>query len=244
MTEAREKKHSAATAETLPSESLVAQFLRLNPDFFVRHPELLTVLTPPDRSFDTAPNGTPIVDFQQVVLNRMRKDLGQHQQRQTALLDASRTNRQNQMRVHEAVLKLLACRTFEHLIETLTTDLTVVIDIDIATLCIESGNVPRVAKSGVHVVPTGFIDDLLPNDGRSIFRQTPQADRRIYGSGAGLVRAEALLRLQVRSAAPPAMLALGAREPTMFHKGQSTELYTFLARIVEHCIRTWVGAPT
>ena len=40
------------------------------------------------------------------------------------------------------------------------------------------------------------------------------------------------------------MLALGARQPTMFRKGQSTELYGFLARIVEHSIRTWVGAPT
>ena len=244
MTEAQEKKHGAAAAEALPSESLVARFLRLNPDFFVRHPDLLTGLTPPGRSFNTTSNGARVVDFQQIILNRVRDDLEQNQQRQTALLKAIRSNRLNQARVHEAALKLLACRTFEHLIETLTTDLTVVLDVDIAALCIETGDVPRVAQSGIHVVPTGFIDDLLPNDGRSIFRQTPHADRRIYGSGAGLVRAEALLRLQVRPATPPAMLALGAREPTMFRQGQSTELYAFLARIVEYCIRTWIGART
>ncbi len=244
MTEAQEKKQTATTPEPLPSESLVVAFLRLNPDFFVHHPELLTGLTPPSRSFDTPRNGTPVVDFQQVMLTRMRDDLGQYEHRQTALLDASRRHRQNQTRVHDAVLRLLACRTFEHLIETLTTDLTVVLDVDVATLCIESGNVPRIAKTGIHVVPTGFIADLLPKDGDSIFRETPQADRRIYGSAAGLVRAEALLRLQVRPSAPPAMLALGARQPTLFRQGQSMELYGFLARVVEHSIRTWVGAPT
>ena len=244
MTEAQEKNHRAATAEALPSESLVAQFLRINPDFFVRHPDLLTVLTPPSRSFNATRNGARIVDFQQVVLSRVRDDLEQHRQRQTELLQTSRSNRQNQTRVHQAALKLLACRTFEHLIDTLTTDLTVVLGIDIAALCIESGDVPRIAQNGIHVVPTGFIDSLLPNDGKSIFRQTPHAERRIYGSGASLVRSEALLRLQVRPATPPAMLALGAREPAMFREGQSTELYAFLARIVENCIRTWVGAPT
>jgi uncharacterized protein YigA (DUF484 family) len=244
VTEAQEQKRGEATPEALPSEALVAEFLRLNPDFFVEHPELLAGLTPPSRSFAGTRRGAQIVDFQQVMLARMRDDLGQVQERQDALLHASRAHRQSQGRVHEAVLKLLACRTFEHLIETLTTDLIVVLDVDVATLCIESGDVPRIAKNGIHVVPSGFITDVLPKDRKSLFRETPQADRRIYGSAADLIRAEALLRLQVRQAAPPAMLALGSRRATAFRKGQSTELYAFLARIVEHCIRTWVGAPT
>ncbi len=245
MTEAQEKKKaSPASAEALPSEALVAQFLRLNPDFFERHPELLNGLTPPSRTFSTSPNGARIVDFQQVMLTRLRADLGHREQRQNALLDASRANLQRQSRVHAAILRLLACRTFEHLIETLTTDLTVLLGVDVASLCIESGNVPHVGKSGIHVVPSGFITELLPNEGKGIFRENPNAHRRIYGAAAELVRAEALLRLQVRPTAPPAMLALGSRDPTMFRKGQSVELFVFLARVVEHCIRVWVGAPT
>ncbi len=244
MTEAQEQKRGEATPEALPSEALVAEFLRLNPDFFVDHPELLTNLTPPNRPFANTRRGAEIVDFQQVMLTRMRDNLGQVQERQDALLHASRAHRQSQTRVHDAVLKLLACRTFEHLIETLTTDLTVVLDVDVATLCIESGEVPRIAKNGIHVVPSGFVTSLLPKERESLFRETPQADRQIYGNAAGLIRAEALLRLQVRQSAPPAMLALGTRQATMFRKGQSTELYGFLARIVEHCIRIWVGAPT
>ena len=243
MTEARKQKSAAPDADALPSDGQVAQFLRRNPDFFERYPDLLTALSPPARSFNRTRRGAEVIDFQQAMLARMREDLGEHQRRQKDLVTASRTTLHTQARVHDTALKLLSCRTLEHLIEVLTTDLTVILELDTAALCVESGDVPRVAGTGIRVVPTGLVDDLLPNPARALARPNGNADRRIYGSGAGLVRSEVLLRIHVRRGAPPALLALGAREPTRFRAGQSTEPYGFLARVVEHCIRSWIDAP-
>ena len=35
-------------------------------------------------------------------------------------------------------------------------------------------------------------------------------------------------------------IAFGTRHPGYFNPGQGTELLSFLARILEHCVRTWL----
>jgi len=68
-------------------------------------------------------------------------------------------------------------------------------------------------------------------------------DPELFGPGAGLVRSQALIRLQISSETPEGLLAFGSREPDMFHQGQGTELVCFLARVVERCIRSWLDLP-
>jgi uncharacterized protein YigA (DUF484 family) len=65
----------------------------------------------------------------------------------------------------------------------------------------------------------------------------------IFGAAAGLVASQALIRLEISPATPPALLALGARQPDQFHQGQGTELLTFLAGVLENCIRAWLDLP-
>jgi uncharacterized protein YigA (DUF484 family) len=40
---------------------------------------------------------------------------------------------------------------------------------------------------------------------------------------------------------PAGLLGFGTRHPGYFNAGQGTELLTFLARVLEHCIRQWLG---
>ena len=68
-------------------------------------------------------------------------------------------------------------------------------------------------------------------------------DEALFGSGAGLVRSQALVRLNVSTGTPPCLLALGSREPDMFHSGMRTELISFLARVLERCIGSWLDLP-
>ena len=72
---------------------------------------------------------------------------------------------------------------------------------------------------------------------------TVTGDEALFGAGAGLVRSQALVRLNVSTGAPPCLLALGSREPDMFHSGMRTELISFLARVLERCIRSWLDLP-
>jgi uncharacterized protein YigA (DUF484 family) len=65
-------------------------------------------------------------------------------------------------------------------------------------------------------------------------------EEALFGAGAGLVRSQAVVRLNVSPEAPACALALGSRDPEMFHPGMRTELVGFLGRVLERCIRSWL----
>jgi uncharacterized protein YigA (DUF484 family) len=52
-----------------------------------------------------------------------------------------------------------------------------------------------------------------------------------------------MVRLSIGSTAPAGLLAFGTRHPGFFNGNQGTELLTFLARVLEHCIRGWLDLP-
>ncbi|MBS27871.1 MAG: hypothetical protein CL566_02955 [Alphaproteobacteria bacterium] len=233
-----------AQAATELTDTQVSDFLRDNPDFLKRHPQLLSVMYPPEREFyDADPSGGEVVDLQDAMLARVRSELSRKDDQCSDLIDASRTNMQSQTRVHAAVLALLKARSLDHLIEILTIDLAGLLHVDAAALCLEGGTVAPSTNQGVRVVPAGTIEKIVETSRVVTLRDSIEGDRRIYGEAAGLVRSEALLRLAVREDAPVALLALGSRDPSRFHPGQGSELLVFLASIMEHCIRTWLDLP-
>lgn len=226
------------------TDTQVSEFLRDNPDFLKRHPQLLSVMYPPEREFDDVdPAGGEVVDLQDAMLARVRSELSRKDDQCSDLIDASRTNMQSQTRVHASVLALLKARSLDHLIEILTIDLAGLLHVDAAALCLEGGTVAPSTNQGVRVVPAGTIEKIVETSRVVTLRESIEGDRRIYGEAAGLVRSEALLRLAVREDAPVALLALGSRDPSRFHPGQGSELLVFLASIMEHCIRTWLDLP-
>ena len=226
------------------TDAQVVRFLRENPDFLERYPQLLSVIRAPERQFEDADEaGGEVVDLQGAMLSRMRSELAQREEQSSELIDASRANLQSQNRVHAAVIAILSARSLDHMIEILTIDLAGLLNVDAVALCLEGGMVTPTSAQGVRVVPVGTIDKILDVSRTVSLRENVEGDRRIYGEAAGLVRSEAMLRLSVREDAPCALLAMGSREPDRFHTGQGSELLTFLARILEHSIRTWFDLP-
>ncbi len=226
------------------TDAQVVRFLRENPDFLERYPQLLSVIRAPERQFEDADEaGGEVVDLQGAMLSRMRSELAQREKQSSELIDASRANLQSHNRVHAAVIAILSARSLDHMIEILTIDLAGLLNVDAVALCLEGGMVTPTSAQGLRVVPVGTIDKILDVSRTVSLRENVEGDRRIYGEAAGLVRSEAMLRLSVREDAPCALLAMGSREPDRFHTGQGSELLTFLARILEHSIRTWLDLP-
>lgn len=222
-----------------PTAEEVAAYLRNNPDFLVKHADLLHHLTPP-----SVDRGHGVVDLQAFMVERLRGEVGRLKEEQRELIGTSRANLNSQNRIHAAVLFLLDAQSFEQLIQTVTTDLAVLLDLDVACLVIESNgtDMPHVHKSGVRVVEPGAVRRWI---GRRevVLNSDTRGSEAIYGPAAGLVRSEALIRLQISSETPDGLLAFGSREPDMFHSGQGTELVVFLARVVERVIRGWLDLP-
>jgi hypothetical protein len=218
----------------------IAQWFRENPDFPSQHPELLGELAAPGRKL-----GRGVTDLQQAMIEKLRGDLELARQRQNELVETGRANLASQARIHECAQAMLAATSLEHLVQTVTTDFAVLLDVDVVTLCIEAdGSDPLVPHiRGLQVIPAGTVATVL-GDGRPVLlRSHVQGEAEIYGGGAPLVASDALARITVMPTTPPGLIAFGSRQPGKFQAGQAVELFAFLARSLERVIRLWLTLP-
>ena len=219
----------------------VIDYLRRHPDFLNRHPEALENQSAPEREL-----GAGVADFQSALIQRLRADVAGHSARQRELIDTSRANLTIQARVHECVLALLDARSFEKVIETVATDLTVLLDLDVVALGIESDDETWSAGEGgqgLRVVPHGTVDAIFGEAGDLILGSGVEGQAEAFGEAADLVRSAALVRLEISPTTAPAFIAFGSRDPEKFHLGQATELIGFLATVLESVIRGWLSLP-
>lgn len=231
---------SSAAAPRRPSETAagdVIAYLREHPDFLQRHPDALRLLRAPSRG-----NGDGVLDFQHFMLERLRHDLGRLQDEQKSLISLSRGNLASQCRVHKAALAMLRAHSFEHLLQIVTTDLAVLIDVDIVTLGIEStaARTTRLPVHGIHLLRAGMVEQLLGPDRDALLCTDVRGDPALYGGAAGLVRSQALLRLSFGRSGPVGLMCIGTRKIDTFYPGLGTELLGFLARAVEITIAQWL----
>ena len=77
----------------------------------------------------------------------------------------------------------------------------------------------------------------------SLLRVDAPGEVALFGSAAGLVRSQALLRLAFGRGAPVGLLCIGTRQPGRFHPGLGTELLSFLARVLGVTIAQWLNPP-
>jgi uncharacterized protein YigA (DUF484 family) len=219
----------------------VVEYLEQNPDFLSRNTQALEQQTTPEREL-----GDGVVDFQLAMISRLRADVAGHTDRQRELLHTSRANLSIQARIHECVLALLDARSFEKVIETVATDLTVLLDLDVVTLCVESKQGAwsgGAAGQGLRMISSGAVEEVFGTGEGLILRCGVEGHGEAFGEAASLVRSEALVRLQISSSTPPALLAFGSRDLEKFHPGQATELISFLAAVLESVIRGWLTLP-
>ena len=230
----------AALASALPqdlSAREIIAYLRQNPDFLDRHPEALRLLRAPSREV-----GEGVFDFQHFMIERLRGELARVNLEHRTLIAASRGNLASQGRVHKAALAILAAPSFEQLLQIVTTDLAVVLDVDIVTLGVESSASPaRLMPHGIHLLKAGAVDALLGADRAVLVQSDMPGDAALFGGAAGLVRSQALLRVSIGRSAPTGLLCIGARRAGRFHPGLGTELLSFLARVLGITLSQWLS---
>ena len=215
----------------------VLAYLRRHPDFLERHPEALRLVRPPARN-----TGDEVLDFQQFLLERLRRDVVRLQDEQQSLISTTRGNLASQCRVHKAVVAMLRAASFEHLLQIVTTDLAVLTDVDVVTLGVESSaaRMTRLPLPGIHLLASGRVDALLGPSRDALLASNIHGDAELFGPAAGLVRSQALLRLSISRSGPVGLMCKGTRNPETFYPGLGTELLTFLARALEITIVQWL----
>jgi uncharacterized protein YigA (DUF484 family) len=224
-------------ARDIGSRDILA-YLRQHPDFLDEHPEAVRLLRPPSREI-----GDGVVDFQRFLYERQRQEVTRLNLEYRNLIAVSRGNLASQNRVHKAALAVLAAPSFGQLLQIVTTDLAVVLDVDVVTLAVENiaGITPRFSVSGIHLLKSGTVEELLGEDRAVIYEADVAGDPALFGGAAGLVRSQALLRLRFGRETPIGLLCIGTRKSGRFHPGLGTELLGFLARIVGISIGLWLN---
>ena len=216
----------------------VIAYLREHPDFLDKHPGALRLLRAPSR----VTGEDAVLDFQRFMLERLRGDLRRIEDEHKSLIALSRGNLASQCRVHKAALTMLRAQSFEHLLQIVTTDLAVLIDVDVVTLGVESTAAPttRLPLPGIHLLRAGMVEELLGPDRDVLLCTDVRGNPALFGVAAGLVRSQALLRLSFGRAGPVGLMCMGTRKLGTFHPGLGTELLSFLARAVEITIAQWL----
>ncbi len=242
------KRDDAVLAEDLPNENQVIGFLKRNPDFLMRHSELLLVLSPPSRW--TSVDG--VVDMQVFMIQQLRDELERVRGTAEHVIHTSRSNLSTQNRTHQAVVALLGATNVATLAEVVSEDLPQLLDVDIATLCFEPTRVPvpELITPGVRALGAGDVSRLLGGDDRdcALHDQMP-GDPLLFGDGAELVQSSAIVRLPVEQTlgpigtghCPPGVLVLGSRHGNTFHMGQGTELLNFLSHVIASSLGRFIG---
>jgi len=200
----------------------------------------LELLTPPDQKL-----GTGVLDMQRFMVTRLREKLAETERANARLIAIGEDNLKAQTLVQGAALALLTARSFEAMIDLVVMRLPDLIDIEASSLCVESGTeLPGATRLvGVRMIRPGAIDRIVGAGSEvRLIGDTP-GSRTLFGEVAPRIRSMALARLTFGPGTPPGALALGSAKPDGFAPGQGTELLTFLARIVELCIRRWLAAP-
>ena len=222
------------------TKSDIMNFLQENPEFLQDNPDVLDVLIPVHAP---APKGG-VANFQSYMIDRLKADKEEVITSTRELVENARSNMNNQQRIHKAVLCLLEARNFEEFIQSITMDLSALLDVDISVLVIESNedDIPQINQNGIRVLPEGTIDKWM-GENSVMLQDNISGIEAIYGGGAALVQSQILLRVDISMGTPPAIIAFGSRNPNLFQDGQATDQILFLARVIERCFRTWLSIP-
>jgi uncharacterized protein len=216
--------------------SVARKFLMQNPDFLINNPDLYSILTPPDRS-----EGDRIVDFQNIMIEKIKKNLKDLQHNQGHLIDTSRNNLTTQAQVHEAVLCLLETEALNHIGHIVTQDWADMLHIDVIKICFEVDHpINPPALKEITLLQKGRVNEYLNQEDIILLRGEANVSEDIFGPAKSLVKTEALIKIPKTKYNPPGILAFGSRDLDMFYPGQGTELLRFLGKSYHKCMIQWL----
>ena len=219
------------------SADLVADFLRRHPDFLASHAEVMERMTAPCRNF-----GSNVQDWQAYLIERLRGQTASLMQEQDDIIVRMRRERSQEERIHVAVLAMMEAGDLNRLVETVTTDLAMLLGVDSAALAVETRcPAEKVRRFNVCCLAPGALSQLI-DDGRDVAVRSPaRADERLFGPTSTLIGSEVLARFGGSGGLPRGVLALGSRHAGHFRPGDPVSPYAFLADVLDRCLREKLG---
>jgi uncharacterized protein YigA (DUF484 family) len=213
------------------TENQVFDYLKRHPDFLNLHPELLGMLSPPSQY-----EGNTVIDFQNLMIKRLNKELQSLRNCTKDLIFSSHNNITAQTRVHEAALLILQSGHIHGLHQTISKELPHLLGVSSARIIFEKSG--KIMPSCLSVMKEGQVANIIGNK-RVLLRQSSLYPTSFFGSKSSEIKSYALARLSPGNNIPSGFFALGATQEENFHEDDGAELIIFLSQIIEDCILRW-----
>ena len=141
--------------------------------------------------------------------------------------------------IHAAALSAMDAEGLDHLIHIVTQDWPDSLGLDAVVTALAAGeSAMRAAPAGLQMVAPAQVAGTAGGPA-VVMRIVDQGDG-VFGPAASLIRAEALIRLDLPEPLGPGLLALGSREVHAFESGHGSELLAFLGAVVSRMISRWL----
>ncbi|MBM3512252.1 MAG: DUF484 family protein [Alphaproteobacteria bacterium] len=229
-----EPRPATATPAHELREADVLAYLKRYPRVLLSQPDLFASLTPEARFEADA----VVVDMQKFIVERLRRQVDNLKASSEKIISNTRANMSLVERTLECALALIYAGSYAEISQVMHEDMPLHLGVDAVSVAFETDRVPVDAAYFARTLPEGTVARLI---GANAYRIRPdtQGEAAIYGTAAGLVRSDALIKLDASEALPVGVFAIGCRNPGYFDKTQGTELIAFLAQIARYAIGRW-----
>jgi uncharacterized protein YigA (DUF484 family) len=214
-------------APAVPPTDLQAEeveaFLRAHPGFLSERPDIYRVLVPPRRL-----HGESLADHMAAMLAAERNRARAMESEVRAAIEAGRAGAGLALRVRLAVLALMRAHD---VMEAVTQEVPALLGVETCTLAAEPGAGPGRLPAGMLRLPRGAVTRLVGHGRDAVVRSAPTEIELLHAEAAPLVTRDALARVPL-PLGPPALIAVGARDPGALPTRQTVALLAFLGRAV------------
>jgi uncharacterized protein YigA (DUF484 family) len=184
-----------------------------------------------------------VIQFEERAVAHLRERLGAAQEANEDLIAFARGHSGAVASIHEAVIAGLEADSFEALLHVVTQEWPLILGLDAVALALVVADQGfRADGNGVQLVAPQLlnraIDQIDAVDMRTVERGHP-----LFGPACDLIRAEALIRIELDPPLPCGMLAIGQRTALSLDARHGSELLMFLGRSLAAMIRRCVIEP-
>lgn len=179
-----------------------------------------------------------VISFRDNALIELREKLTALGEANADLIAFARGHSGAVSQIHAAALSAMDAEGLDHLIHIVTQDWPDSLGLDAVVIALSAGDrAVRAGTSGLQMVAPHYFETV---DGPLVVMRTVERGDAVFGPAADLVRAEALIRLDLPEPLGNGLLALGSREAHAFESGHGSELLAFLGGVVSRMISRWL----
>jgi uncharacterized protein YigA (DUF484 family) len=184
-----------------------------------------------------------VIQFEERAVAQLRQRLGAAQEANEDLIAFARGHSGAVASIHEAVIAGLESDSFEALLHVVTQEWPLILGLDAVALALVVGEQGfRADGNGVQIVAPQLLNRAI-GQVDAVDMRTVERGHPLFGPACDLIRAEALIRIELEPPLPCGLLVIGQRTALSLDARHGSELLMFLGRSLAAMIRRCVIEP-